>query len=552
MNKTIKIMIFLGLVLFVGVNVYAAEVEVNSEISEIHVYTDSALINRVAHLELERGTYTAIFSNIIPEVDENSLRISAEGAAVIKLFGAQVKREYLEEVPSERIKQLREEIQRLEDEMTRMQNLKAILTEKKKFLNSITLFSSEQIPQDLITRMPQISDLENILIFLDTELKDIYTQTLDCELEIRDLRNKVETLKRELSQISGVQRKLKRSIIVELEVLKEGTTDLKISYLVKGASWNPIYDARANFEKSEVELVSYGIIKQVTGEDWLDVDCSLSTAKPRIGGSMPYVASWFLRPDQREVLTDKLSAPLATAYQTEAFKKEAGVLEKRVELEMKYATAEEKGIAIVYKLPSKVSVKSDGSEHKYPVSSQILSAEFEYSSYPRVSPFAYLGSRVTNSKGLQLLAGRVNIFLGGDFVGFSRISNIAPSEEFDLYLGIDENVKVKRELLEKKVDETLIAGIPSRTKKTTFKYKLTVENYKSKKIKVKLFEAIPVSEDDRIKIKINEISLEPDKEDWEDRKGIWLWELELETQQKQEIFYTFTIEHPRDMMVEGL
>ena len=135
---------------------------------------------------------------------------------------------------------------------------------------------------------------------------------------------------------------------------------------------------------------------------------------------------------------------------------------------------------------------------------------------------------------------------------FSGIGNIAPSEEFDLYLGIDENVKVKRELLEKKVDETLIAGIPSRTKKTTFKYKLTVENYKSKKIKVKLFEAIPVSEDDRIKIKINEISLEPDKEDWEDRKGIWLWELELDTQKKQEIFYTFTVEHPRDMLIEGL
>jgi len=257
-------------------------------------------------------------------------------------------------------------------------------------------------------------------------------------------------------------------------------------------------------------LVSYGVIKQVTGEDWLEVDCSLSTAKPRIGGSMPYVASWFLRPYQREVLSDKLSAPLATAYQTEAFKKEAGALEERAESEMEYAIAEEKGT------------------------------------------FAYLGSRVTNSKGLQLLAGRVNIFLEGDFVGFSGIGNIAPSEEFDLYLGIDENVKVKRELLEKKVDETLIAGIPSRTKKTTFKYKLTVENYKSKRIKVKLFEAIPVSEDDRIKIKINEISLEPDKEDWEDRKGIWLWELELDTQQKQEIFYNFTVEHPRDMLVEGL
>jgi uncharacterized protein (TIGR02231 family) len=497
MNKIKKTMMFLGLILFIGVNSYATEIEVKSEISEICVYTDSALINRVSRLELKTGTYKAAFTEIIPEVDENSLRVSAEGTAIIKLFGAQVKTEYLEEVPSERIRQLKEEIQKLEDEITRVENLKTILMEKKEFLNSITLFSNEQIPQDLMTRMPQISDLENILFFLDTELKDIYTQSLNCDLEMRDLKNKVETLKRELSQVSGVQRKLKRSIIVELEVLKEGATDLKVSYLVKGASWNPIYDARANFEKSEVEFVSYGVIKQVTGEDWLEVDCALSTAKPRVGGSMPYVASWFLRPYQPEVMRDKVSAIPAPAYQTEAFKKEVGALEEPVESEMKYATAEEKGIAVIYNLPSKISVKSDKSEHKFPISSQILPAEFDYSSYPRVSPFAYLGSRVTNSKGLQLLAGRVNIFLEGDFVGFSGIGNIAPSEEFDLYLGIDENVKVKRELLEKKVDETLIAGIPSRTKRTTFKYKLTVENYKSKKIKVKLFEVMPVSEDDR-------------------------------------------------------
>ena len=193
MNKIIKIIIFFGLILFVGVSIYATEIEVKSEISGICVYTDSALINRVTHLELDKGTYTAIFSNIIPEVDENSLRVSAEGTAIIKLFGAQVKREYLEEVPSERIQQLKEEIQRLEDEITRMQNLETILMEKKKFLNSITLFSNTQIPQDLITSMPQISDLENILSFLDTELKDIYTQALDCELKIRDLNNKLET-----------------------------------------------------------------------------------------------------------------------------------------------------------------------------------------------------------------------------------------------------------------------------------------------------------------------------------------------------------------------
>ena len=553
-SKIVKIIIFSSLVFLIsfGVSVASTEIEVKSEINQVCVYPDSALVDRVAHLELANGAYKIIFSNIVSEVDENSLRVSVLGEASIRLFGAQVKKEYLEEIPSERIRQLKEEIQKLEDRIKEIQNSKSLLLEKKKFLDSITLFSEGQIPQDLVTNIPAIGDLKNILNFLDTELKGYYSQGFNCDIETRNLKNKVSVLKKELSQISGAQKKLKRSIIAELEVLKSGIADLHISYLVNGAAWNPIYDARAGFEKSEVELVSYGVIRQITGEDWLDVNCTLSTAKPRIGGNMPFVSPWTLKPYEPHVMTDKISEAPTSSYQKQAFRAEEEIAGEGMVSEVKYAIAVERGVAVSYQLPYKITVKADKSENKFSVSSQNLSAEFEYSTYPRVSPFAYLGSRVVNSKTLQLLAGRVNIFLEGDFVGTSHIDNIAPGEEFDLYLGIDENVKVKRELLEKKVDKTLIAGIPSRTKKTTFKYKLTVENYKSKKIKIKLFEAMAVSEDDRIKTKINEVSLEPDVKDWDDRKGIWLWELELEPQDKQEISYTFTVEHPRDMMVEGL
>jgi len=219
---------------------------------------------------------------------------------------------------------------------------------------------------------------------------------------------------------------------------------------------------------------------------------------------------------------------------------------------VEYAKAEEKGIAVVYKIPHKATIKSDGSEHKLPVSTQILQAKFEYSTYPRVSPSAFLGSRVTNAKELQLLAGQVNIFLDGDYVGHSSIANIGPGEEFDLYLGADENVKVKREMIEKKVDDVLIAGIPSPTRKTTFKYKTTLENYKNKKITINFFEAMPVSQDEKIRVKIISASLEPKEKDWKDRKGIWRFELELAPKEKKEIFYSFSVEHGRDLQVEGL
>ncbi|MCM8801361.1 MAG: DUF4139 domain-containing protein [Candidatus Omnitrophica bacterium] len=398
--------------------------------------------------------------------------------------------------------------------------------------------------------MPTPKDLGDTLKFLDTRLKENYSNMFDTEIKIRELNDRVDTLKRQLSQISGSQMKLKRKILVDLEVLKPGNFELNVSYLVRGASWQPIYDARANFEKSEVGLVSYGIVRQTTGEDWQDVAISLSTAKPTIGGRMPYVASWFLRPYQPPNILEERALIIPKA-QYEAF---APVEDKEIAgiSEFEYVKTEEKGIAVLYKLQRKATVKSDGSEHKLPISSQILNADFEYSTYPKASPFAYLGSRVTNAKDLQLLAGRVNIFLEGDFVGTSSIDNIGPGEEFDLYLGVDENVKVKREQIEKKVDDVLIAGIPAPNRRVTFKYKTTIENYKNKKIKVIFFEAMPVSEDERIKVKIFDLSLGPKEKDWKDRKGVWRWELELEPKQKQEIFYKFSIEHPREMVIEGL
>jgi len=117
----------------------SAEIKVESRISEVTVYPASALINRTASLKLKRGEYEIVFADIVPEVDENSLRVSASGEAKVKLFGAQLKKEYLEEVPTEKIKRLQEEIQNLEDEVKAMENLRKLLLEEKNFLDSIRL-----------------------------------------------------------------------------------------------------------------------------------------------------------------------------------------------------------------------------------------------------------------------------------------------------------------------------------------------------------------------------------------------------------------------------
>lgn len=543
--------VFWLLVSFTG-SIYASEIEAHSRISRVTLYPETALVSRQADLKLNPGRHKVVFADIIPEVDEDSLRVSFQGSAQVRLFGAQLRKEFLQEDPSEKIKDLESRIKELEDQKKKIEYDKEILNKEKQFLDSVRLFSEMQLPKDLATKTPQPQELEGLLKFLDAKWRENYAGYIDCEFKVRELVNKIDVLRRELSQISGPRQKLRRSIEVDLEVVKDGSGELALSYLVRGASWQPLYEARADFEKSEVELVSKAIVRQNTGEDWQDVEMILSTARPLAGGNMPYVSPWFIRPYQpvarnlgRAYKSVKMESQMAAFDSETAMPDAAG-------MPAQYSQVEEKGVAVNYTLNNKVSVKSDGAEHKLSVFSQALAARFEYSAYPRAISSAYLGSRVVNAPDLQLLAGRANVFLGGDFTGTANIPGVGPAEEFDLYLGADENVKIKREQIERKVDETLIGSIASSARRTAFKYKLTVENYKSKKITVKLFEPMPVSEDDRIKIKMGQASLEPKQKDWHDRKGVWLWELELESRSKQEIVYSYTIEHPRDMQIEGL
>jgi len=545
--------------------VYAQDLVADSKINQVTVYTQGALVNRIATLKLGEGAQKIIFPDIIPQIDENSLRVSGEGSAQVKILGASFKKEFLKESPAEKVKQLQEEIQQVNDEINKLNNTKLVLADKKAFLDTVRLFSKDQLPKDLVTKMPPAAELENTLKFLDTKLRDNYKEIVDTELSIREAQKKLSVLNRELNSIAGYDRKQKVSIVVDLEVIKPGSLDLKVAYRVAGASWYPIYDARADFAKSQVELVSFGMVKQSSGDEWQDVNMLLSTARVNVSGSMPEVESWFIRPfvlrqPLYATVTPKNDFPAGRSLSKFDLKMElqgtAGdfAVEKKVKEEAvyNYAQLESRGASIVYKLPRPATLKTDGSEYKLPISAQVLKGNFEYSAYPRLSPYAYLVSKVINAKDQQLLGGRVNIFLDGDFVGLGDIKTIGPNEEFDLYLGVDENVKIKREKLEEKTDDVIIANIPSPNRKVTYKFKVTVENYKNRKIKVNLFEAMPVSENEKIKVNIANVNIAPKDKEWKNKKGIWRWELELDSKAKTEIFYTYTIECPRDMNIEGL
>ncbi len=539
----------------------AEEFRPDSQITEVTVYPGAALVTRSAGVQLPAGEHSVVFGDIIPRFNENALSVSGQGKAGVKLFGARMKTDYLKEDPSERVRELQARIEELQDRINHKNTMRLVLDGQKEFLESIKMYAGQQLPKELVTEMPTAQELEDVRLFLADNYEDIETRKERIHLDIREYTREKDVLQRELDALRRTSAKQRTSIVVDLECLRPGPFELDVSYMVYNVNWRPVYDARVAMEDKHLDLSCFGYIRQTSGEDWDNVRLTLSTAKPTVGGKMPELSSWYLMPPPagegrmgksiRMMNSARVNGRFFSAGRERG--EEAlgiGGSPQTAPAQTVYAQAENKGTAITYSLSKPMTVKTDGEEYRVPLFVQGMPVELEYAATPKLSPYAYLMADVENDRNSQLLPGEVNIFLDGNFVGSSRIAKaIGSQEKFDLYLGIDEGVTVKRRLLEEKSDDTLIGNIPSPTKSISYEFKLIAENYKSGPVTIHLFDQIPVSRDDKIKVRNVRYSVKPVTEHYKDRQGVVQWTLALSPGEKKEVTLSFRVEHPRDMPV---
>ena len=164
----------------------------------------------------------------------------------------------------------------------------------------------------------------------------------------------------------------------------------------------------------------------------------------------------------------------------------------------------------------------------------------EYIAIPKLVSFAYLQAIATNPEtGATLLPGQANIFRDEMFVGTTPLDNVAPGQEFKLNLGIDEGLKLERDLIERKVDKRFMQD----KRLITYAYRVLVTNLREQEATLRLTEQLPVSRNERIKVRLTRSS--PQIELGE--LGKLEWVLPLKPKAIQEVAYQFTIEHPREI-----
>jgi uncharacterized protein (TIGR02231 family) len=215
------------------------------------------------------------------------------------------------------------------------------------------------------------------------------------------------------------------------------------------------------------------------------------------------------------------------------------------EAEVVTAVVDTTGTAVTYTIPGIVNIPPDGTAHKVTIAHFRLPPQLDYVSAPRLVEAVYRRAKIKNDSPYTLLGGEASLFVGDEFIGTSPLEMTAPQGEVELSLGVEDRIKVERELKRRDTDKRLIGG----RRHLVYGYEIRVENLLPVKTDLKLHDQIPVARHEEIKVKLESCEPKPSEQT---ELNLLKWELSLEPKEKRTVRFDFSVDSPQGMEVVGL
>ncbi|MBN8711403.1 MAG: mucoidy inhibitor MuiA family protein [Verrucomicrobia bacterium] len=520
----------------------AAPIDTSSQISAVTVYADRARVTRTAEVALPEGESVVRLAGLPADLDPSSVQAGGTGTGV-KILGLEIRDVFFDQTVNPRVRELEAQLQALQDQEATLVAKKADLQERRTFLNKVRDgLAQPGAEEGKGASSASLEKVKPLYEFYGAETVAISEATQANAVAIREIGPKKQVVVDELNRLRSGGGKTEKQVLVAVKASSPAKATLSLGYNMSGASWQPLYDARVNTQTGAIELAYYGNVRQQTGENWDNVKLSLSTARPSVGARMPELEPWWLNFIRPMAVSKRNTFGYSAGADADAAKdkEEMVVAAAPAPMEYEQAEIESSGVSVVFEIKIPATIPSDGEEHRVAIATQKFDGKIEYVTTPKLADVAFLKTRLTNSSGAPILGGKVNVFRDGDFIGDSHVNFIAPGEDFDFYLGTDDNVKVTRKTL---VDRAAENGLFQKRKGITRKYETTLENFKNQPVKVTVLDQLPVAQDASITVRDVKFSDTPvqDKD-----TGKLTWTFDLAPKQKKQITEEFTVDWPSE------
>lgn len=278
-----NLFLFLALCPFL---LFSNDEKLSSKIKEVTVYLSGASITRTTECNLTSGASEITLIGLSTKIDESSIQISGLQAVSILAMSYDINYLIKEENSSESLL-LQEDIDSKESQIALLKNRISGLEEEEQVIYTNRTISNRLQSFDL-EKIKKVSTYYRERI---TEIKDEIFKT---NQKINKINHDIRAIKKQMAETNNAPEKEQGEIKIKFDAPIASKLNLTISYQVQDAGWIPNYDIKSKDINEPLTLGYKAYVYQKTGNDWNNVNITLSTGNPTANVAKPNLDTKYL------------------------------------------------------------------------------------------------------------------------------------------------------------------------------------------------------------------------------------------------------------------
>ena len=503
-----------------------------SRIAGVTVYPSSALVRREVDVPEGQGVVELVVTPLPSAAIYSSLY--TEGSDNIRVLMTRFRTRTIQEDTREDVRKLHEEIkqlqlarEKLESDLKAMQADGQLLGKLENFTMVTTVQATEKgaINPDATIAMTKF--------IMETRSEKAKT-TVGLQQQLHANQDKIDSFQRRLGELSAVFARIERDAVIIVEKTNAAPGKVHLNYLVDSAAWLPQYKFRTGKTANDPVQVEYlASVMQQTGEDWSNVNLTLSTAKPMFNAAAPDLQTLKVTvvpkaappgvrlPEiaeleeqvknlrlkaQKDFNERKATTGIGLFNTAAALDQSWELLNPEEAVKRGCSPALREGPSVTYHLATKMTVPSRTDEQVLEIARLELTPEYYYKSVPILTSHVYRLADMTNKSDRILLPGEATMYIGTDFVGQMSMPLVAIGESFTAGFGVDPQLQVQRQMIDK------TRSSQGGNQSLRYDYRILVNSYKTERIQLRVWDRLPHADNDSVAVSLGKTSPELSKD----------------------------------------
>ena len=556
---------FLTLSIFLISNLSFAQIlneqKIESTITDVTVFVTGGEVHREAKVDVKKGRNRLVFTRISTVADHKSVQFNADKNFNLVSVSSEV--DYLSFIDNNpRIKVIQDTLQIINDKIIDLNNEKSAYNDEKSLLLKNNDIKGTQANLT-------VDELKAMATFYRTRMMELNKTLTKYDKDIRNLNNLKYRYNNQLTELNYRETIKSNQIIVIVDSEINQALNVDLKYVVSNCGWQANYDLSAADVAGKINLKYKAKVYNNTGNDWKNINVTLSTSDPNLTASAPILTPWYLNYSSMETQNDFSKGNEYVVPQRNEYKKyyqnastpqlnnniNGLFLDGNAQLQtedhwnganlnpaMKFTTIEVSELSTEFTIDKRYSIPSDSKPYLVEVADHELNATFSHKAVPKIDKDAFLLANIVGWEKLDLVPGPTNVYFADTYVGQSYVNTRNVGDTLRLSFGRDNRILIKRKQLEEFSDKKVVGN----NRKDTYVYEIVCKNNRDIAVSIDLFDQIPISQDSDISISVDETSFA----DFNETTGKLVWKVKLQPGETKSYKLGFTIKYPKDRKIQ--